>query len=296
MYDQISQNKRNSWLLVIVITIFLVLLGYVIGEYWGKGYGYGGIVFALIVAIISGLFSYYGGAGMILAMSRAKRIEKKDHPQLFNVIDELSISAGVPMPAVYIIDDTAPNAFATGRDPEHASIAITTGLLGKLNRDELQGVMAHELSHVQNRDILFSMMVGIMVGSIVLISDFFVRSVIWGGRGRKKGGDKGSGPLILIGLVLAILAPFFAKMLQLAVSRQREYLADASAALITRYPEGLASALEKISGDKEVLEVANRATQHMYIVNPIKSFEKRAKGLFSTHPPIEERVARLRAM
>lgn len=296
MYDQISQNKRNSWLLVIVITIFLVALGFFIGEYWGKGYGYGGIVFALVIALISGLVSYYGGAGMILAMSRAKRIEKKDHSQLFNVIDELAISAGVPMPAIYIIDDTAPNAFATGRDPEHASVAITTGLLSKLSRDELQGVMAHELSHVQNRDILFSMMVGIMVGSIVLISDFFVRSVIWGGRGRKKGGGKGSGPLILIGLLLAILAPFFAKMLQLAVSRQREYLADASAALITRYPEGLASALEKISGDKEVLEVANRATQHLYIVNPIKPFEKRAKSLFSTHPPIEERVARLRAM
>jgi heat shock protein HtpX len=296
MYDQISQNKRNSWLLVIVITIFLVALGFFIGEYWGKGYGYGGIVFALVIALISGLVSYYGGAGMILAMSRAKRIEKKDHSQLFNVIDELAISAGVPMPAIYIIDDTAPNAFATGRDPEHASVAITTGLLSKLSRDELQGVMAHELSHVQNRDILFSMMVGIMVGSIVLISDFFVRSVIWGGRGRKKGGSKGSGPLILIGLLLAILAPFFAKMLQLAVSRQREYLADASAALITRYPEGLASALEKISGDKEVLEVANRATQHLYIVNPIKPFEKRAKSLFSTHPPIEERVARLRAM
>ena len=296
MYDQISQNKRNSWLLVIVITIFLVALGFFIGEYWGKGYGYGGIVFALVIALISGLVSYYGGAGMILAMSRAKRIEKKDHSQLFNVIDELAISAGVPMPAIYIIDDTAPNAFATGRDPEHASVAITTGLLSKLSRDELQGVMAHELSHVQNRDILFSMMVGIMVGSIVLISDFFVRSVIWGGRGRKKGGSKGSGPLILIGLLLAILAPFFAKMLQLAVSRQREYLADASAALITRYPEGLASALEKIAGDKEVLEVANRATQHLYIVNPIKPFEKRAKSLFSTHPPIEERVARLRAM
>ena len=296
MYDQISQNKRNSWLLVVVITIFLVALGYLIGEYWGRGYGYGGIVFALVIALISGLVSYYGAAGMILAMSRAKRIEKKDHPQLFNVIDELAISAGVPMPAIYIIDDTAPNAFATGRDPEHASVAITTGLLSKLSRDELQGVMAHELSHVQNRDILFSMMVGIMVGSIVLISDFFVRSVIWGGRGRKKGGGKGSAPLILIGLLLAILAPVFAKMLQLAVSRQREYLADASAALITRYPEGLASALEKISGDKEVLEVANRATQHLYIVNPIKPFEKRAKSLFSTHPPIEERIARLRAM
>jgi len=296
MYDQISQNKRNSWLLVIVITIFLVLLGYLIGEYWGKGYGYGGIIFALVIALISGLVSYYGGAGMILAMSRAKRIEKKDHPQLFNVIDELSIAAGVPMPAIYIIDDTAPNAFATGRDPEHASVAITTGLMQKLKRDELQGVMAHELSHVQNRDILFSMMVGIMVGSIVLISDFFVRSVIWGRGGRRKGNDKGSGPLILIGLLLAIIAPIFAKMLQLAVSRQREYLADASAALMTRYPEGLASALEKIAGDKEVLEVANRATQHLYIVNPIKPFEKRAKSLFSTHPPIEERVARLRSM
>lgn len=296
MYDQISQNKRNSWLLVIVVTILLVGLGYTAGEYWAKGYGYGGIVFAFIIAIITGLVSYYGGAGMILAMSKAKKIEKKDHPQLFNVIDELAVAAGVPMPAIYIIDDTAPNAFATGRDPEHASVAITTGLLSKLNRDELQGVMAHELSHVQNRDILFSMMVGIMVGSIVLISDFFVRSVLWGGRGRKKGGGKGSGPLMLIGLLLAILAPLFAKMLQLAVSRQREYLADASAALMTRYPEGLASALEKISGDREVLEVANRATQHMYIVNPVKSFEKRAKGLFSTHPPTEERVARLRAM
>jgi heat shock protein HtpX len=296
MYDQISQNKRNSWLLVIVITVFLVLLGYLIGEYWGRGYGYGGIVFALVIALISGLTSYYGGAGMILALSRAKRIEKKDNPQLFNVIEELTIAAGVPMPAVYIIDDSAPNAFATGRDPEHASLAITKGLLEKLSRDELQGVMAHELSHVQNRDILFSMMVGIMVGSIVLVSDFFVRSVIWGRGGRRKGGDKSSGPLILIGLVLAIIAPLFAKMLQLAVSRQREYLADASGAQLTRYPEGLASALEKISGDKEVLEVANRATQHMYIVNPIKPFEKRAKSLFSTHPPIEERVARLRAM
>ena len=297
MYDEISRNKRNSWLLVIVITAFLVLLGYIVGEYWHRGYGYGGIVFAVIIAVITGLFSYFGGAGMVLALSRARRIEKKDHPQLFNVIDELSIAAGVPMPKVYIIDDTAPNAFATGRDPEHASVAITTGLLEKLSRDELQGVMAHELSHVRNRDILFSMMVGIMVGSIVLISDFFVRSVIWGGRGRKKGGDKGgSGILILVGIVLAILAPLFAKILQLAVSRQREYLADASAVQLTRYPEGLASALEKISGDREVLEVANRATQHMYIVNPIKPFEKRAKSLFSTHPPIEERVARLRAM
>jgi heat shock protein HtpX len=295
MYSQIAENKRNSWLLVILVTTVLVLLGYLIGEYWGSRYG--GIVIAVVFAVVSALIAYYGGAGMILGLSRARRIEKRDNPQLFNVVEELTIAAGVPMPAIYIIDDSAPNAFATGRDPAHASVAITTGLLEKLSRDELQGVMAHELSHVQNRDILFAMMVGVMVGSIVMISDFFLRSVFWGGgRRRRSGGDKGSGPLILVALALAILAPIFAKLLQLAVSRQREYLADASAAKLTRYPEGLARALEKIAGDREVLEVANRATQHLYIVNPIKPFEKRAKGLFSTHPPIEERVARLRAM
>jgi heat shock protein HtpX len=203
------------------------------------------------------------------------------------------------MPAIYVIDDSAPNAFATGRDPEHASVAITTGLMEKLSRDELQGVMAHELSHVGNRDILFATMVGIMVGSIVLIADFFLRSFIWGGgrrRSRDSRGGGGGAILVLIALLFAILAPLFAKLLQLAVSRQREYLADASAVKLTRYPEGLASALEKIARDREVLEVANRATQHLYIVNPIKPFEKRAKSLFSTHPPLEERVARLRSM
>ena len=295
MYDEISENKRNSWLLVIVVTLVLVALGYFAGEYWGSGYV--GIGLAIVIALVSSLSAYYGGAGMILAMSRAKRIEKKDHPQLFNVVDELAIAGGLPMPAVYIIDDTAPNAFATGRGPEHASIAITTGLLDKLSRDELQGVMAHELSHVGNRDILFAMMVGIMVGSIVMVSDFFLRSVFWsrGGRKRQQKGNAGA-IMLVIALLFAILAPFFAKLLQLAVSRQREYLADASAVKLTRYPEGLASALEKIAGDKEVLEVANRATQHLYIVNPIKPFEKRAKGLFSTHPPLEERVQRIRSM
>jgi heat shock protein HtpX len=245
------------------------------------------------------LSAYFNGAKMMLAMSKARRIEKKDHPQLFNVVEELAIAGGVPVPAIYIIDDSAPNAFATGRDPEHAAVAITSGLLQKLSRDELQGVMAHELSHVGNRDILFATMVGIMVGSIVLIADFFLRSMIWGGgRRRSRSSDKGGGQaiLMLVALVFVILAPIFAKLLQLAVSRQREYLADASAAKLTRYPEGLASALEKIAGDQEVLEVANRATQHLYIVNPIKPFEKRAKSLFSTHPPLEERVERLRSM
>ncbi|MBN2070053.1 MAG: M48 family metallopeptidase [Candidatus Krumholzibacteriota bacterium] len=294
MYDNISANKRNSWLLVFSVTAFLLVLGYFLGEYYGSGYF--GMGLAITVAVITALFSYYKGAGMILGMSRARKIEKKDYPQLFNVVEELSIAAGLPMPEIYVIDDSAPNAFATGRDPEHSAVAITTGLMEKLDRDELQGVMAHELSHVGNRDILFSMMVGIMVGSIVLLSDFFLRSVFWGG-GRKRGKSKGgNGLLIIIAILMAVLAPIFAKILQLAVSRQREYLADASAAQLTRYPAGLASALKKISSDKEVLEAANRATQHLYIVNPIKPFEKRAKSLFSTHPPIEERIARLENM
>ncbi len=296
MYREITENKRNSWILICTVTAVLLVLGYLVGENWGNGYA--GMILAIVVATIASLSAYYGGDKMILTMSRAKRIEKKDYPQLFNVVEELTIAAGLPMPAVYVIDDTAPNAFATGRDPEHASVAITTGLMQKLNRDELQGVMAHEMSHVQNRDILFAMMVGILVGSIVLVSDFFLRSFLWGGGRRKRRSDKGGGGaiLLIIAIILAVLAPIFAKLLQLAVSRQREYLADASAAKLTRYPEGLASALEKISRDREVLEVANRATQHLYIVNPIKPFEKRAKGLFSTHPPIEERVTRLRSM
>jgi len=206
------------------------------------------------------------------------------------------------MPKVYIVDDSAPNAFATGRDPEHATVAVTSGLLEKLDRDELQGVMAHEMSHVANFDIRYSMLVGILVGTTVLISDFFLRG-LWfsGGRGGgRRGGDGGGGQLqiimVIIAVVLAILAPLFARLLQLSISRQREFLADATAVRLARNPKGLADALQKISGDREVLEVANRATAHLYIANPIKKFEKRSKGLFSTHPPIEERVKILRAL
>ena len=296
MYEEIAANKRNSWILVIAVSALLLFLGYMLGSYWGSGYA--GMVIALVMAVAASLFTYYSGDRMILAISRAKRIEKKDYPQLFNVVEELSIAAGLPMPAIYVIDDSAPNAFATGRDPEHATVAITTGLVDKLNRDELQGVMAHELSHVGNRDILFAMMVGIMVGSIAMLSDFFLRSFFWSGgrRKRKSGSGSGGAIVMVVAILLAVLAPLFAKMLQLAVSRQREFLADASAAQLTRYPDGLASALKKIAGDRDVLEVANRATQHLYIVNPIKPFEKRAKSLFSTHPPIEERIARLKSI
>lgn len=298
MYEEIAANKRNSWILVVLVTAVLVVLGYVIGEYWGNRYG--GVFLAGIVAVIASLSAYYSGDKAILTMSRARRIEKKDYPQLFDVIEELSISGNLPMPAIYVIEDTAPNAFATGRDPKHASVAVTTGLMEKLTRDELQGVMAHELSHVGNRDILFATMVGVLVGSVVLVSDFFLRGLFWGRGGAKRrsagGGGMGGAVFLIIALVFAIVAPLFAKLVQLAVSRQREYLADASGARLTRYPEGLASALEKIAADKEVLEVANRATQHLYIVNPIKPFEKRGSALFSTHPPIEDRIARLRAM
>ena len=297
MYTSISANKRNSFFITIAITAFLIVLGYLIGTYWGSGYA--GVAISFLLALIMSLAAYYSGDKMVLAISRAKRIEKRDYPQLFNVIEELSVAGGLPMPAIYVIDDTAPNAFATGRNPQHASVAITTGLMQKLNRDELQGVMAHELSHVGNRDILYATMVGVLVGSIAMISDFFLRSFFWSGGRRRRSDEKGGGIgaiLVIVAIVLAILAPICAKLLQLAVSRQREYLADASAAMLTRYPEGLASALEKIAGDKEVLEVANRATQHLYIVNPIKPFEKRASSLFSTHPPIGERITRLRAM
>jgi heat shock protein HtpX len=235
---------------------------------------------------------------LVLATSRAREITHDDAPVLFNVVEEMAIAAGIPMPKVYIIDDSAPNAFATGRDPEHASVAVTSGLLEKLNRDELQGVIAHEMSHVGNFDIRYAMLVGVLVGTTVLISDFFLRG-LWfsgGGRGRGEGGGYAQLIMIVIAIVLAILAPLFARLLQLSISRQREYLADASAVRLTRNPKGLADALQKISGDREVLEAANRATAHLYIVNPVKSFEKRAKGLFSTHPPIQERIEILRQM
>jgi heat shock protein HtpX len=243
------------------------------------------------------LSTYYGGKKLVLAASHAKKVDKRYNQQLYNVLEEMSIASGTPMPELYVINDSAPNAFATGRDPQHAAVAVTTGLLDKLDRDELTGVIAHEMSHIKNFDIRYMMLMGVLVGLVALLSDFMLRSFFWGGgRRRSRNGGGGAWLLLILALVLAILAPIISKLIQLAVSRKREYLADASAAQFTRYPEGLASALLKISGDREVLEVANRATQHLYIVNPIKSFEARAKTLFSTHPPIAERVRRLRTM
>ena len=297
--ERIAVNRRNSLLLIALFLAFVTVFGYVIGYAWiGDPVGaIFGLVLALIVGVISGFATYYGGDRMVLAASRAREVTHDDAPVLFNVVEEMAIAAGLQMPKVYIIEDTAPNAFATGRDPEHASVAVTSGLLEKLNRDELQGVIAHEMSHVGNYDIRYAMLVGILVGTTVLISDFFLRG-LWFGGGRRREGGGGQIQLIMIiiAVVLAILAPLFARLLQLSISRQREYLADASAVRLTRNPKGLADALQKISGDNEVLEAANRATAHLYIVNPIKKFEKRSKGLFSTHPPIEERVKILRSL
>ncbi|MSP21878.1 MAG: zinc metalloprotease HtpX [Dehalococcoidia bacterium] len=286
-----------------VAVAILGLLGFAVGygltadPAMGLVYTLGG----LVLATVATLAAYFHGDAIVLAASHARAVEAGSYPQLENVVDELSLAAGIPRPRLYLIDDSAPNAFATGRDPDHASVAVTTGLLDKLDREELQSVIAHELSHVRNLDIRFALLVGVIVGSIALIADMFLRYSFWFGGGLRSGrGREGNGGaqalLFILALVLAIVAPIAARLVQLAVSRQREYLADASGVELTRNPVGLEQALLKISGDTDVLEGANRSTQHMYIVNPIKKFEERSQGLFSTHPPIIERVNRLRAL
>src|SRR5215212_5305101 len=297
--ERIARNRRNSLFLIAAFLAFVTAFGYIIGFalLGDPKRAFFGLALALVVGVVTGLISYFAGDKMVLAASRAKEITHEDDPVLFNVVEEMSIASGLSMPKVYIVDDSAPNAFATGRDPEHASVAVTSGLLEKLDRDELQGVIAHEMAHVGNLDIRYAMLVGILVGTTVLISDFFLRGLWFGGSGRRReGGGQAQLIMMIVAIVLAILAPFFARLLQLSISRQREYLADATAVQFTRNPKGLADALQKISGDSEVLEVANRATAHLYIVNPIKKFEERAKGIFSTHPPIEERIQILRSL
>jgi heat shock protein HtpX len=303
-YNQVAENKRKSFLLALVVVALFGALGFSIG-YAISGDPSGALV-AMAIALGIGsaiaVGSYFGGDSVVLGVSGAKEVNPADAPQLMNVVQELALAANVPMPKVYIIDDTAPNAFATGRDPKHASVAITSGLLEKLDREELQGVIGHELSHVRNLDIRFAMIVGVLVGSIALLADFFLRFTFWGGgRSSSRDNDKGGGGglqvvFFVIAIVLSIVAPIVARFVQLAVNRQREYLADASSVGLTRNPYGLERALAKISEDKEVLEVANRATQHMYFTNPIKKFEQRSSGLFSTHPPTLDRINRLREL
>jgi heat shock protein HtpX len=303
-FQQQAANRRNSLLLVAIVVLLLAALGFSIG-YGTSGSPEGGLAVTILafgLGVLAALFTYFAGDGVILGISGAKQVDERTAPQLMNVVRELALAAALPMPKVYLIDDTAPNAFATGRDPKHASVAITTGLLQKLDREELQGVIGHELSHVRNLDIRFSLMVGVLVGLIALLADFFLRFTFWGGgRGsRSRDRDGGGGGLavivFVIAIVLAILAPIVGRLVQLAVSRQREYLADASSVELTRNPAGLERALAKIGTDREVLEVANRATQHLYFTNPIKKFEDRSSGMFSTHPSIVDRVNRLREL
>jgi len=303
-YSQIAANRRNSVLLSLIVIALFGALGFAIG--YAISGSADGALFVMSVALAFGglaaVGSYFGGDSLVLSVSGAKQVDETSAPQLMNVVRELAIAANVPMPKVYVIDDSAPNAFATGRDPKHASVAITTGLLEKLDREELQGVMAHELAHVRNFDIRFAMIVGVLVGSIALLADFFLRFTFWGG-GRRSSRDRDSGGsnglqaiMMVLAIVLAIVAPIVARLVQLAVNREREYLADASSVQLTRNPYGIERALAKISTDPEVLEVANRATQHMYFTNPIKKFEERATGLFSTHPATIDRINRLRLL
>jgi heat shock protein HtpX len=301
-YREIARNRRRSWLLVAVVVVVLGLLGGVIG--YATGFGWGGVVLAVVLAGVMAIGSYYAGDQLVMATSGAREIDLAKPPeqyqQLLNVVEEMRLAGGLPRPRVWVIDDSAPNAFATGRDPEHASVAVTTGLLEKLDREQLQGVIGHEMSHVGNLDIRFTLLVGVLVGAIALLADWFLRFTYWGGGRRGRDGDRGGGGamalIFILALVLAVVAPLIGRLVQAAVSRTRESLADVTAVEMTRNPVGLARALRTISDDPEVLEVANRATQHLYIVNPIKSFEERAKSLWDTHPPIGERIRALEAI
>lgn len=298
MYKQIDSNKRKTFLLITLFLIFIISLGWIFSraleEYWI-------LPAAVVFSIIQALVAYYYSDTITLLISRAKEIKHDDLPELFHIVENLCITAGLPMPRIFIIEDSSPNAFATGRDPEHAAIAVTTGLLQKLKKVELEGVIAHELSHIKNYDIRLMTIVVVLVGIVALMSDWFLRWTWWGEsrkRDREEGGAQIQAILMLIGLVLAILSPLIATLIQLSISRNREFLADADGALLTRYPEGLASALEKIAADSEPLEVANKATAHLYIVNPLKGGGAISwfANLFNTHPPIEERIRRLRTM
>ncbi|MDP2718390.1 MAG: M48 family metallopeptidase [Dehalococcoidia bacterium] len=301
MWEQIRSNNRRSVVLVIGMGALLVLLGYFLGLLFFQS-PVGGLVIALAVWIIMSLVGYFQGDSILLSMSRARKISRDDHPRLFNIGEEMKIASGLDkMPDLYIIDDPSLNAFATGRDPRRAAVAITSGLLEQLNRDELQSVIAHEMAHVKNRDVLLMSMCSILLGTVVILAWYGSRFLIFGGMGssRKKSSSGGGITQIVVlvaAIVFMILAPILARLIYLAISRKREYLADASAALYTRYPEGLASALEKIGASTVQLQSANQATAPMYIINPFRKKGMKASDLSSTHPPLSERIRILRAM
>lgn len=293
IYSEITSNKRKTALLITFFLALIIGLGFVFSQAYDSP---GLLPLAVIISVSMSLISYFYSDKIVLSMSKAKEIKRIEDPELYRTVENLSIAAGLPTPKIYLIDDSAPNAFATGRNPKNAVVAITTGLRDKLTKPELEGVMAHELSHIGNYDIRLSTIIVVLVGVVALLSDWMLRAHIFGGKRDRENNQI----IMIVGIVLAILSPIAATLIQLAVSRKREYLADASAALLTRYPEGLAGALRKISADHEPLEVANKATAHLYIVSPLKDHKKDGVGkfasLFQTHPPIEERIARLEKM
>jgi heat shock protein HtpX len=289
-YDFIASNKQKSVLLIFVFTALVIGLGVLVDYIYEGGGAF--TVIAVIYSTITALVGFYSGDKVALAVSGAKPIEEKDNQYLYRMVENLCITVGMPMPKVHIIDDPAINAFATGRDPNHSSIAVTTGALQQLEDEELEGVLAHELSHIRNYDIRVMMLVMVLAGTVAIITDLVLRSFMWGGRKRDR--DENNGALLLIGLILMILAPIIAQLIKLAVSRRREYLADASGALITRFPEGLARALEKIGAQAQPMKNPSSATAHLFIANPFSG--KALAALFSTHPPIEKRITALRQM
>lgn len=297
LYSHAESNIRRTWLYLTLFLVFTIIVG------WVLSYALGTSLFlyvAVIYAVLVSFFGYWYSDKIVLKMSRARKIEKKDNPNLYRLVENLCITAGLPLPQIYIIQSDQPNAFATGRDPAHGVVAVTEGLLSRLEKSELEGVIAHELSHIGNRDALLSTIVVIFVGLIVVLSDFFLRARFWGGFRRRddRGGGAQAAVMMAVALLLAILAPLAANLIKLAISRKREFLADASGALLTRYPEGLARALEKISKDSHPLRGANNATSHLYIVNPFKGQEKSSwiQRIFMTHPPTEERIKNLTQM
>lgn len=303
MWDLIKSNRQKSILLFIGMGALLIFSGYIFGTYYDTEYGGPtGVLIGLSIWLILSAISYFSGTKILLSISGAKEVTKAVHPQLFNVVEEMKIAANLPhMPKIYIIDDPAPNAFAAGIKPENSVVAVTAGLLGRLNRDELQGVVAHEMAHIINRDVLLMTFAGVTIGAITIISEVFLRSIIYGGNSRYKSKSSEKGGqlqliIMIVALVFAVLAPLMARLLYLGISRKREYLADASAVRLSRYPEGLASALEKISDNTIDLKKANSITAPMYIVNPLKPKGLKLKNLTSTHPPISERIRILRAM
>jgi heat shock protein HtpX len=294
MYEQIASNTRRSYLLIVLFFLLILGIGYVFSLYTELGrYA---LVGAVVIAVVMSWGSYYYSDQIVLSMSGASPVTKEQEPYLWNTVEGLSLAAGVPMPRLCVIEDSAPNAFATGRDPHHAALAVTRGLLDKMNRLELEGVVGHEMAHIRDYDIRFMMLVTVLVGTVVLLSDWMTRSLWYGGGRRRSGRGGGGGLLLVIGLVFVVLSPIIAQAMQLAISRRREFLADAEGARLTRYPEGLASALEKIAADTDPLEVANKATAHLYIYNPLRDHGGWLNSLFSTHPPVEERIKRLREM